>query len=161
MKLGIIFLFLSVILHILINSSSEYFRSRVGNILTLILTAVAFKFILASILPKVPYNTLIDYYILYSTFQMAFMTFLSLIPSLFSDEETGSVVNYYIGFIALGLILLGIMVWYFYALYTARKANTFKEVKLVEGKNWFNFKFDTPHFLATESDNVEFLVKCK
>ena len=136
--------------------------SRVGNILTLILTAVAFKFILASILPKVPYNTLIDYYILYSTFQMAFMTFLSIIPSLFSDEDTGAIVNYYIGFIALGLILLGLIVWYFYALHTIRRnTNTCKEVKLVEGKNWYNFKFVTPHFLLTESDEVKFIVKSK
>ena len=132
--------------------------SRVGNILTLILTAVAFKFILASILPKVPYNTLIDYYILYSTFQLGFMTFLSLIPSLFTDEETGVIVNYYIGYIALAMILFGLFVWYLYALFAIRNnSNASKEVKPIDGKNWYNFKFLTPHFLMDESVKVDFL----
>ena len=127
--------------------------ARVGNILTLILTAVAFKFILASILPKVPYNTIIDYYILYSTFQMGLMTFLSLIPSLFPDEDTGAIVNSCFGYIALALTLLGIIVWYLYALSTIRgNTNYSAEVKVVDGKNWYNFTYVTPHFLVVEDN---------
>lgn len=37
---------------------------RLSTLLTLLLTAVAFKFVITSSLPKVPYNTLMDYYIL-------------------------------------------------------------------------------------------------
>ena len=39
---------------------------RLGVILTLVLTSVAFKFIVAQSLPKIPYNTCLDWYVLIS-----------------------------------------------------------------------------------------------
>lgn len=54
--------------------------SRVSTLLTLLLTGVAFKFILAGTLPKVPYNTLIDYFVMSSMFYVALMTLFCIIP---------------------------------------------------------------------------------
>jgi hypothetical protein len=41
-------------------------NSRLGNVLTLVLTSVAFKFVVSQSLPKIPYNTCLDWYVLSS-----------------------------------------------------------------------------------------------
>jgi len=56
--------------------------SRVSTVLTIILTAVAFKFIISDNLPKVQYNTAIDYYVLACTISLALMAALSVVPGL-------------------------------------------------------------------------------
>eukprot|EP00798_Chlamydomonas_sp_ICE-L_P003976 gene3976-14055_t len=72
---------------------------RINVLLTLILTSVAFKFVLASSLPKVPYNTLIDYFMLLCMFNLGVTAMLSVIPlhfpKLFPDSKMdGDVINY-------------------------------------------------------------------
>ena len=64
--------------------------TRTSNLFTLILTAVAFKFILASSLPKISYNTLLDYYVLICMVTLALMLVGVIIPFQVSGYHLGN-----------------------------------------------------------------------
>lgn len=64
--------------------------SRVSINVTLILTLVAFKFVLASMLPRTAYNTLLDYYMALSTVTLAINCGAVLIPYIVDNSKYGS-----------------------------------------------------------------------
>ena len=124
--------------------------SRISINVTLILTAVAFKFILAGTLPKVPYNTLIDYYILFCSMTLAAMNFLIILPSFFIDESDdnslASMVNYTLGWVCFGSIAFGFIFWVLYAHIITRKKTRSNEIVLGKTSNWYNYRFSDPPF---------------
>ena len=88
--------------------------SRINALLTLILTSVAFKFVLAGALPKVPYNTLADWFVLLSMVTLASTAFLSLVPlnlpMVFADADA-QFTNYICAAVCGGLIALTLGGW--------------------------------------------------
>lgn len=67
-----------------------------GRILTqttLLLTVVAFKFVLASQIPRTSYNTLLDHYILWSTITVAVNNVLLIIGPLFESTEINTAIQ--------------------------------------------------------------------
>eukprot|EP01041_Mallomonas_annulata_P007098 gene7098-14443_t len=122
--------------------------SRVSNILTLILTAVAFKFIVAQVLPRVPYNTLIDYYMNASGLSLALTAVFSIIPAFFSDPDTQVQANEMVFVLAVILILGSFFGWIMKAYWTVRQQNNqIKPISILKDKNWYAARFSTPFFL--------------
>lgn len=119
--------------------------SRVGTILQLILTAVAFKFILAQSLPKVPYNTSIDFYVMSSYVTLAFTALFATIPGYTQNPNYYNFLMLYVSVAFLGATQI---IWIGYWM----KANFFGieriPLKPVDGKNWYCFRFCTPPFLG-------------
>jgi preprotein translocase subunit SecG len=122
--------------------------SRVGNLLTLILAAVAFKFVVAQILPRVPYNTLIDYYMIWSGLSLAVTAFFSIIPSFFEDSDTQKIVNKAMFVLSAIFIVGSLLTWLVMALLSMRRRNRkLRPVTIVKDKNWYAARFSTPFFL--------------
>jgi hypothetical protein len=121
---------------------------RVSTVLTVILTAVAFKFVIDGSLPKVAYNTVIDYYILSSSLSLAAMALLCVVPSFtfWGDEETRHLVNTYFGIVSFCLIILELIVWSVWAHYKAAGDRKTPLIETVDGKNWYAFRFSTAPF---------------
>lgn len=119
---------------------------RVNTCLTLNLTNVAFKFTLASTLPKVPYNTIIDYFMLSSAATLALMTFLCIIPSFF--EGDGAVLaNRLLTVLSAGLVLSNALAWVIFARCRTRHEKRTQVVSVDSKANWYAFQYSTPHFL--------------
>jgi len=120
--------------------------SRISINVTLILTAVAFKFILANTLPKVPYNTLIDYYILWCSGFLALMNLLIIIPSFFNDNPDLAVkINTILAWICFFVIVSSFLCWISYAELLTRKKIQANEIVLGKA-NWYSFRFSNPPF---------------
>ena len=118
--------------------------SRISINVTLILTAVAFKFILAGTLPKVPYNTLIDYYILFCSAFLAAMNFLIILPSLVNSDVAVKV-NSFLAWSCLSVMVMAFVCWILYAELLARTKINSKEIELGKS-NWYSFRFSNPPF---------------
>lgn len=93
--------------------------SRTSISLTLLLTLVAFKFVLASMLPVISYNTFLDYYVIFATYTLVIQTIASIIPfcitEFISDDDGTRVadrVNGYMRYIFAGLIGGGTLIWF-------------------------------------------------
>lgn len=120
---------------------------RVGNSLTLILTAVAFKFVLQTSLPIVPYNTLLDYFIMWSTYCLFFVAMVSVIPyNWFDNEQRQITANYALGWISACLCVLFAFVWSIMAYKRIQKGKP-NPIEEVEGKNWYTFDFSVTPFM--------------
>jgi heme/copper-type cytochrome/quinol oxidase subunit 4 len=91
--------------------------SRVGTVLTLILTAVAFKFILSESLPKVPYNTMMDYYIMFAMLSLAATSVICICPAYIPEERVNyrSKINKYLCICAGAVIVLTSVAWIIWA----------------------------------------------
>ena len=72
---------------------------RLGVNMTLLLTAVAFKQLIAESLPKISYLTILDKWMLLCLFSLFASTIACVVPSFFDDDETNGItayrVNYY------------------------------------------------------------------
>ena len=123
--------------------------SRVNTILTLILTAVAFKFVLNSIIPKVSYNTLIDYFMFAQLSALGGMALLSIIPSFLSDESFAQNTNFVMALFSAAFIISSVLGWRLYVSFVvpgARQKHCHL-IRVAENKNWYSFRFSTPLFL--------------
>lgn len=129
---------------------------RVNTLLTLILTSVAFKFILASSLPKVPYNTMIDHYVMLATGSLIITAFLSVVPQyvhLLSggrmSQDDAVMVNVYTAAISGALVISSFFGWLLVSrIIVWRSTQNSQPVRLLPGKNWYSFRYNLPHFLV-------------
>jgi len=121
--------------------------SRVSTCLTVVLTVVAFKFIVTSSLPKVPYNTCIDYYINAASGVLILITYLTVVPSLARGSDNGIFLNKALGILSVVLVLGTFFGWMVYSLRVSNNWRLTTEVHIKETKNWYNFRFSTPDFL--------------
>jgi len=130
--------------------------SRIGNLLTLILTAVAFKFILAGSLPKVPYNTKLDYWILYASFMLACMAFFSVVPGILArnSPDFASNMNIILGAFSLGSIVFGLAFWYVWVYFSLSytQHDPSGPIDVVKGKNWYAYHFAKVPFFGDYSN---------
>ena len=120
---------------------------RVNTLLTLILTSVAFKFILAGALPKVPYNTLLDYYVLLSCGTLALNAFLSVVPLYLPQVMRSSpavqplLVNFVSAGVSGGMVLAVFGAWMLRARAVTRTQGATQTVAHEAGVNWYAFRF--------------------
>lgn len=129
----------------------EDLGSRVSTVLTLILTAVAFKFILASTLPKVPYNCLIDYFMMSQLIALAMMALFSIIPSLSQQiSDDANDLNTVLAILSGCYIFLSLAFWLLYAKVFVGQGHSrnCKQINLVPNKNWYSFRYSSPSFLV-------------
>ena len=113
--------------------------SRTSISLTLLLTLVAFKFVLASQLPVISYNTLLDYYVMFATYTLVTMTVAAIIPfcitEFLTDDSQSNVpnlVNGYMRYIFAGLLGGGTLLWFLVCIGITRfgeDKNESKEIK--------------------------------
>lgn len=123
--------------------------SRVSTLLTLLLTAVAFKFSLAGSLPKVPYNTLIDYFILSSMLSLGVMTGFTILPAIsFDDTTSQTILNKTLGWVSFVMIVGTPSLWLVRAFYIKKTKLKTPEIVVVPQKNWYCFRYSNPSFLA-------------
>ena len=91
---------------------------RLGLILTLVLTSVAFKFVVAQSLPKIPYNTCLDWYVLGSFVVLAFIVVEVSVVALV-DEIDATIaptverwlLTALVALVVIGHVVLGGLVW--------------------------------------------------
>ena len=93
---------------------------RLSVILTLVLTSVAFKFVMAQSLPKIPYNTALDWYVLVSFLILSFVVIENSFAAVLMNEATAAAVD---RFTAFALVIL----------FCAWHAGTFWYVRSVRG----------------------------
>ena len=124
--------------------------SRVSTCLTVVLTVVAFKFIVTSSLPKVPYNTCIDYYINAASMVLIVITYFSVVPSLFLGDDEGVSLNRNLGVFSAALVLSSFFFWLLYSIWVASRWRLTSAVEIKKDKNWYAFWFSTPDFLDKE-----------
>jgi hypothetical protein len=135
----------------------EDVSSRVSTLLTLILTAVAFKFFLVGILPRISYHTLLDYYVLLSTGLLFVTSFTSIVPNYVPDILTSSVVTprkvnsalFAITLIASVALAAG---WGWTAFHRKSTLDVLRTPLVpVPGKTWLAFRYyPRAHFLHPE-----------
>jgi hypothetical protein len=123
--------------------------SRVSTILTLILTVVAFKFILASTLPKVPYNCLIDYFMMTQMAALGMMALFCILPNFFA-VDIGKSLNLALALLSCFFIVSSLLSWLLYAKYCVNdvQSRNVKAVPLVPNKNWYSYRYSSPAFLT-------------
>eukprot|EP00002_Diphylleia_rotans_P004578 TRINITY_DN13418_c0_g1_i1.p1 TRINITY_DN13418_c0_g1~~TRINITY_DN13418_c0_g1_i1.p1 ORF type:complete len:216 (-),score=40.03 TRINITY_DN13418_c0_g1_i1:321-968(-) len=128
----------------------EDLGDRLSTILTLLLTAVAFKYVISSSLPKVPYNTLIDYFILCSTISLAAVAFFAVVPRIVLDDwgkETANFVNKILGISCISFSLLLPFAWGLFVLTQVSRRGTQDLITLIPGKTWYNYQFSPAPFI--------------
>lgn len=93
--------------------------SRSSISLTLLLTLIAFKFVLAAQLPVISYNTLLDYYVLFITYTLVTMTVAAIIPhniAVFLSDDSNAhlpdLVNSYMRYVFASLLGGGTALWF-------------------------------------------------
>ena len=144
----------------------EDLADRVGIVLTLLLTAVAFKFVVADTVPKVGYSTQLDRYMLLN---MGFLFFSAVVcTAVFLvqyynelDLEMGGEGDAYVDTIAgvslnkftmfgsgVVFVLINVL-WLLGVVFAKKEINEFEPVKLVNGRVWYYFSFANPPFLPS------------
>lgn len=122
--------------------------SRVSTCLTLLLTKVAFKFILAGSLPKVPYNTLIDYFVIGSMLFSSLTTVFSILPHIVTqDIEVQDDINGVLAITSVCILAGSVLSWLLYAYRWTHLRKTTERVVVKADKNWYSYRFASPPFL--------------
>jgi hypothetical protein len=128
---------------------------RVSTLLTLLLTAVAFKLFLAGIIPRISYNTLLDHYVLLSTALLGLTAFAVPVPNYVPDlwDPTSAVtprrVNSALAAIGLIFSLALVVVWSLLARRRRTRAHagqgddaaSRKPIAPFPGRTWLAFRY--------------------
>lgn len=102
--------------------------------------------------PQVPYNTLLDFYVLMSMVILFVCAFLSVTPAFFLDHKwiSAEYVNYAALACSSAMIFALFVGWSARAAWVARSIRkaSGRPVHEVEGKEWYAFQYYAlPHFL--------------
>ena len=139
---------------------------RMGIVLTLLLTAVAFKFVVADTVPKVGYSTQLDRYMLLN---MAFLFFSALVCTavflvkyyneadeeeggsgdVYEDEVAGMSLNQFSMIASGGVFAVINLLWFFGVIFAKKEVKDGSPVKLVDKQVWYYFAFANPPFLPS------------
>ena len=124
--------------------------SRVQTILTLLLTCVAFKFIIADVLPKIPYNTALDSLIFTATLHLAALAFMTTLPSFFALDENAKLVNDALLFSNILALISSLMHWFFKGrkAMSLAAAGSSPAIIMSPGDLNYSFEYNRPHFIA-------------
>eukprot|EP00040_Diaphanoeca_grandis_P043727 m.268906 g.268906 ORF g.268906 m.268906 type:complete len:485 (-) comp81239_c0_seq1:26-1480(-) len=132
----------------------EDIADRMSIILTLLLTAVAFKFVIADSLPKLSYSTLMDYYLLLNFVIMGWMGAVSATSAALELPN-------YVGLYSSLAIFSVLYLWWGITVCVVSRRTRRKlgfassdtltaMAKHEPNRNWFCFHFSRPPFMPTE-----------
>ena len=131
--------------------SPDSLADRINTILTIILTAVAFKFAISDSMPKVGYNTLMDRFFLFNMAELFFICVLCTLEDLVRDVVDplleGTVFN--LNRIAFSTSFLSFLMFNVYWICLARGSTekAVKRYKVSAQKNWYSSVYATPAFI--------------
>ena len=129
---------------------------RLSIVLTLLLTSVAFKFVVAELMPKVSYLTRLDTLVLGSMAALFSNSILVVIPSgvlwLYPDTPAyAETTNICLGvsFVAISLVSAGC--WLAHVRNAGKNART-RLIETQKGKRWYHFAYYEPAFCCREDE---------
>ena len=131
---------------------------RIDIMLTLLLTAVAFKFVIADAIPKVGYNTHLDNFVMMNMAFLFFAAAVCVAGSLTESLDDTSLwttvmlgvrwdMNRAMTMVCIFIFLFINITWAIGVKYALESEIDLKPIKLVDGTNWYNFLFANPGFL--------------
>lgn len=126
---------------------------RLSITLTLLLTSVAFKLLLAESLPKVAYHTRMDYFLIMQLGSLLSCSFLCVAPSLVAQwddgetEETVKDLNWWLCGAHAASLTIGICVWFMMNRCT-KKTKPCTDLITPTSEPWYVFEFARAPFLA-------------
>ena len=128
---------------------ADALADRIGIMFQLILTAVAFKFVLASMLSRVSYNTVIDSYISVSFASLVLTTVIAVLPNFFEYQDWAN----RLAFVTSALLVTGtIMPWVYMVSSGSKRLSSSRTedspIVLQDEKVWYTFRFSLPHYLG-------------
>lgn len=124
-NVGFLFVLLELLVFVAFGVDFDQLEERMSITLTVILTAVAFKFVLKDDLPNVPYLTILDKYLI-AGFLLMFFQGMENMGVSFLDEVRSQQVDIISG-IALGLFFLCIHLWVLLLYYSCTIPMTYTE----------------------------------
>jgi heme/copper-type cytochrome/quinol oxidase subunit 4 len=132
-------------------------------VVTLMLTAIAFKFTINDELPAVPYMTHMDKYIFAMIVNIGLVVFLDLFPS-FKEEEPEEMfdLNLTLGLFCAACLVFTTGLWFLKAHFIRTSRFMSKAIEVTK-KNWYSFVFNEVNFLpgASDGDNEVFYLPAK
>ena len=123
---------------------------RILGVFTNILNSVAFKLNYSEYLPLVPYNTLIDKYVLEKFAILGISAVLVVIPSFYvkADEEFAKRLNLILLYVVIFLICCNLTLFYARIFWAVNSEIRMPEINLENEKHmWFCYSFSRPHYL--------------
>jgi len=134
---------------------------RLGNTFTLLLTSVAFKFVIGDALPKVTYSTEMDSFLIINMmflFLMAVFVCIITIIDRFQEASIGGQKPNYQQQAVWALFAFIVLVvingsWVF----RVRKLNSTKRtpaVELIKGKTWYRCDYGNPYFMTAPTEEA-------
>jgi len=136
----------------------ESLPDRVNTILTLLLTAVAFKFAIGDSIPKVGYNTIFDRFFLMNMLCMFKVIFVCVIWSLFEEpvdtmlSGTMFTLNRILFFSSFAIFVIMNILWI--CLVKQKRSGEHKapKIALEKNRNWYSCVFSNPIFFNIPSN---------
>lgn len=131
---------------------------RIVYVVTVMLTAFAYKFSINSDLPAVPYSTLMDHYISASVYNLALMTFLGMFPGYYVEDHPAFAfnLNLALGLFCALILITSCVAWFAMAAsLRASRASTTQRIELTQ-KHWYSFHFIKADFLPAVLKESEF-----
>ena len=124
---------------------ADELADRLSLILTLLLTVVAFKFVIADVLPKVSYSTFID------TFLLRMYTFYFLTAMVVTGQSIvgdGRIASAHIA-LAMSVVFVTSMGGWTFTVWRVLQQNSKQRILITPepDTNWYNFRFGFPYFL--------------
>ena len=141
MNIIVVMLMLSTLSFVVFALPSTGLNDRISVHLTLLLTAVAFKLVIADLIPKVGYSTLLDKFVLGNMGFLFISTILCTIPALLGEEYDFSIFC-----ISIVLFFLINLSWFVSVVYSKQNMKH-RPLDLEEGRNWYSSFFANPFFL--------------
>ena len=122
---------------------------RLSTNFTLILTIVAFKLVLAQSLPKVAYNTLIDWYMIASFVTLTINCVVCCVPSFYGSSSGQFDANRWALYFSTSLVFATNVMWCYMAINVKRRGRKTRtrKMKAIENKNWYACRFSSPSYL--------------
>lgn len=149
-------------------------NDRINILLTLLLTAVAFKFVIADSIPKVGYATILDKFVIVNMLFLFFQIFMVTIGhaawpddddaqmscgTASTDTATGETpgaytpnANMYMSCVSFLLFLAMNGWWLLIVAMEIHSQSDLKELTKVEGKNYYSFAFCDAAFFPTDAE---------
>ncbi len=125
---------------------------RLLAVFTIILNAVAFKLFYSTLLPKVSYNTILDYYIFENFALLGLMALFSVVPFFYHhDKDYAETLNFAMLALSAFLIAVNLVKFFLNAWFLSWSSRSSgrhtKEIVLLEDKNWYSYRYAMPHYL--------------
>ena len=135
---------------------------------TTILNVVAFKLNYALWLPKISYNTLIDYYLVENFILLAIMALFAIIPYFYlgdvketetadshrrlsgaveHEDKYAKFVNLITLYASIFMIVMNLLAWFIKVRFRLKAVKQLPKLELLDDQQWYVFRFSNPHYL--------------